>query len=192
MFEIIFGGFWLFVTGCITISFLGTMIAVSFTENLFDNVFVILFLLLFWSIGLFILRIGLKRLIKDKKTDKYGLETYAMILRTFFSGKSINENPVYNAEFAVYDPATHEVYKTIEEIGYSTDEYVPGTFVFGKFFNGDINIERVGPSVVVPEYIRTQMGDYVEHYKIQLPDEQIMVDGVEYIRKDVIHKYLQQ
>ena len=64
----LFGLLWLIITTLFTIPIL-------ISQNNLD-IFLILFILLFWAIGIFFVTKGIKKIITNRKTEKYGEDCF--------------------------------------------------------------------------------------------------------------------
>ena len=176
MFQLFFGLFWLGFIAIFTIIFMSAMIASSAPFPIV--IFVVLFLSIFWYVGIIMLKSGIKQYKANKNTDLYGEECFGKITSIYESGTYVNENPVYI-------PSINDVLTVSEVIGYSKKEYPLGTPVRGKYYNGDINIIERGPIVTISPFAEEKINEYMKHYGLT-PQDTVVIDGVEYVRKDTL------
>lgn len=186
MFEFGFGLVWLVLVAMFTIVFL---ISATFSgAPIYIPIFLILFLSLFWYVGIYLIVKGYKKIKANKETNLYGELCYAVISNIYESGAYVNNNPEYKADFLVYIYSRGEVELVSEVVGFDYTQYKIGTCVKVKYYNGDINIESVEPKDSLPYDVEAEIQKYKEHYNINLPsDDAIIIDGVEYVRKDSIN-----
>ena len=193
MFEILFGLIWTSITAILTFVFYsGTsgeiyvndelVSQAEFNEMLWPK----LFFGIFWAIGLFMIYWGLKRIIKDKKTNAFGEICYGKITDIFESGTYINEVPELKAQIVLYIPSINDIKIVSEVIGLygSVYNYEIGKCVEVKYYNGDINFEKVLDIQDLPY----EAQEILNEFKTEMPKEKVMYNGVEYIRKDLVDK----
>lgn len=193
MFEILFGLIWTSITAILTFVFYsGTsgeiyvndelVSQAEFNEMLWPK----LFFGIFWAIGLFMIYWGLKRIIKDKKTNAFGEICYGKITDIFESGTYINEVPELKAQIVLYIPSINDIKIVSEVIGLYglVYNYEIGKCVEVKYYNGDINFEKVLDIQDLPY----EAQEILNEFKTEMPKEKVMYNGVEYIRKDLVDK----
>lgn len=105
----------------------------------------VIFFFFFFSLceflGLYLLISGLKAIIKDRKTKKYGIECYGIIRDIKKTGTSVNNRPKYKAIVEFINPKTYELETLEEVIGLDYTKYYINSYVLCKYYQGDINIE---------------------------------------------------
>ena len=190
MFEIVFAIIWLFITGICTFAFYsgeaGTITVngqlVSQEEfNLMLGPKI--FMGIFWVIGIFILILGLKKIIKNAQTYELGEDCYGRIVDIKRTGASVNDVPELKAIVTVYIESLRTTQNIEEVIGLATKgEYQIGDYVEGKYYNGDINIASYIPENIIPLHIQ----DKLRNVKVNIDKDEITVGGVKYVRKDSI------
>ena len=190
MFEIIFGVIWLLITGMVTLGFYsGTASTITVNGQLVSqeefNAMLgpKIFMGIFWAVGIIMIIVGLRKIIKNAQTEKFGEVCYGRIIDIMRTGTRVNNVPELKAIVQVYIESEGRL-DTIEEvIGLATKrEYNIGDFIEGKYYNGDINIDSYIPETVIPLHIQEKL----KNIKINSTENEIMVDGVKYIRKDSI------
>lgn len=190
MFEIIFGVIWLLITGMVTLGFYsGTASTITVNGQLVSqeefNTMLgpKIFIGIFWAVGIIMIIVGLRKIIKNAQTEKFGEVCYGRIIDIMRTGTRVNNVPELKAIVQVYIESEGRL-DTIEEvIGLATKrEYNIGDFIEGKYYNGDINIDSYIPETVIPLHIQEKL----KNIKINSTENEIMVDGVKYIRKDSI------
>ena len=102
MFEFVFSIIWLIFTGIFT--FAGIMSSSSIDPM------AIIVIVLFWIIGIFLFIKGLRKVIKNHKTEKYGEECYGIVNNIYPTGTYINHQPEFKADFIVYIPSLNMRY----------------------------------------------------------------------------------
>ena len=171
MFEILFGLIWTSITAILTFVFYsGTsgeiyvndelVSQAEFNEMLWPK----LFFGIFWAIGLFMIYWGLKRIIKDKKTNAFGEICYGKITDIFESGTYINEVPELKAQIVLYIPSINDIKIVSEVIGLYglVYNYEIGKCVEVKYYNGDINFEKVLDIQDLPYEAQEILNDLVD------------------------------
>lgn len=96
MFELLFGGIWTGIVATLTLILFLSGGLELFQEGIGMTIFLILFLCLFWSIGITFLIKGLKKLFTNIATSKNGVETFGYVVDIIDSNCYVNGNPVYN------------------------------------------------------------------------------------------------
>lgn len=114
-----------------------------------------IFFVIFEVIGLFLLVSGIKQIIKDKKTNKFGDITYGQIISIYGTGSSTNGKEELQAEILTYVSNQNIVKRINEIIGFPPINYNVGDFVQLKFYEGDINIVQVVSENMIPNTILT-------------------------------------
>lgn len=94
----------------------------------------------FAVIGLLFLFFGIRKIFKDKKTDKYGEMCFGKIFKVYESGTYVNGKAEYKADFLVFIPSLNTTKTFSEVIGYDPFKYPLNSFVSIKHYNNDINI----------------------------------------------------
>lgn len=188
MFELFFGILWLFIIGTVTLIFSfvgGSIFEITGEGGLFSSLTYILFFGMFWAIGIFMVAWGLRKIIRNSQTDKHGETCYGRIIDIKESGKYVNDMPELNAVVKVYVESTRTLEEIEEVIGLATNQkYQIGDYIEGKYYNGDINIASYIPETAIPIYVQ----DMLKRLINKTEDENtILVDGIEYVKKDTIN-----
>lgn len=186
MFEIIFGIIWLLITGMVTLGFYsGTASTITVNGQIVSqeefNLMLgpKIFLGLFWAIGIIMIIIGLRKIIKNAKTEKFGEVCYGRIIDIRKTGTRVNNVPELKAIVAVYIESLGTTEEIEEVIGLATNrKYNVGDYIEGKYYNGDINIDSYIPETMIPSHIQNRFKDLIK------TEDTITIDGVEYVRKD--------
>ena len=145
------------------------------------NLFAILVIGRFWIIGIVILVKGIKKVVANHKTEKFGEECYALIKSVYRNGNKVNHRPQFNAEFLVYVPSKNTLEQVTEDIGFNNGRYQVDTFVKGKYYNGDINVKEVVDYNTLPLNIRPSFEQLMSK---DTNSDIITIDGVKYKRID--------
>ncbi len=190
MFEIVFGIIWLLITGMVTLGFYsGTASTITVNGQLVSqeefNAMLgpKLFMGIFWAVGIVMIIVGLRKIIKNAQTEKFGEVCYGRIIDIRRTGARVNNVPELKAIVTVYIESLGTTEEVEEVIGLATKrKYQIGDYIEGKYCNGDINIDSYIPETVIPLHIQ----DKLKNLKINAIEDEIMVDGVKYIRKDSI------
>ena len=188
MFELIFGGAFTFMSLLFTIVMLGSGLFGGEPALLLGLIFV----LPFWAVGIFFLKKGIKKRRIDKETQKFGRDTFALVVKFTDSGCYVNGCPVWNAHFLVLTECGVQKFK--ESVG-TNPQFDIGDIVTAKYYNNDINIGSRAPDTLVPEDMRRllmgaipfDLKQQIENYRMQNQDfivneDYIIVDGVQYKR----------
>ena len=183
MFEFIFGLAW---TAFVTPIFIMCLVVPGEQRGGADmNLFLFIFFVLFEFIGLYMLIRGLKKIIKDKKTKKHGIQCYGIISEIQETGSYVNNNPEYKAILHFLNPETNKV-ETIEEIiGFHYNKYPINSYVLCKYYQGDVNLENLIFEKEVPGDIKKylfplkQVSNY-SNIEFSSDKEYVTIDGVQY------------
>lgn len=190
MFEIFFGIIWTGITAMVTYGFYGNIggtITVNgevvsqaeFSAMLGPK----LFLGLFWAIGIFFIVRGFLKVKRNKDTDIKGEICYGRITNVYNSGTYVNGRPLFKADIKIYIPSINETKILSEEVGFDRYVYAENSYIEVKYYNNDINIERFIevediPSIAAEHIVRN---DFKEN-----DNDTIIIDGVEYVKRDSI------
>ena len=183
MFETIFGAVWLIFTTICFFMFFSQTLSNSSAQFSFNYLVMLSpFAIIFYGIGIWMFTKGLKKIIRDTRTNKYGINTFGKVLHIKTTGNVANGVPEFAAEIATYIPEYNDFMVITESVGFGNMEYQPGTFVDLKFFNNDINVIKPMESVNISSVLRERINE-------QFPTEEdkpkeIYIDGVRYIRED--------
>lgn len=188
MFEIIFGIIWLLITGMVTLGFYsGTADTITVNGQLVSqeefNAMLgpKLFMGIFWAVGIIMIVVGLRKIIKNAQTEKFGEVCYGRIIDIRRTGARVNNVPELKAIIMVYIESIGSVEEIEEVIGLATKrKYNVGDYIEGKYYNGDVNIDSYIPENIIPLHIQDKLKDL----RINTNEDEIMVDGVKYVRKD--------
>lgn len=179
---IAFGIFWLGFIALFTFVFMGSLIASGAPFIMY--LVIGGFLSIFWFVGISLVRSGYKQLKKNKETELYGNECYARVVEIYESGTYVNGRPEYKADFVLYDTVSGETNKVTEIVGFNYNAFKPGTTVKGIYYNGDINIDKNTVGIAMPYEAETKIKEFMAHYNISDPTEVVVINGVEYVRKN--------
>lgn len=154
-------------------------------SSLIQIIIPISFFLPFFLMGFFLIYRGIKKIIANTKTELNGVIGYGKILRIYPTGTTLNGDKEMQAKVIVFIPSLHETYEITESIGFSkkASKYRVGQFVEVKYFDSDINFEKI---------IEKERLPYGYEERLELPIEEveddenntIIINGVEYIKKD--------
>ena len=146
--------------------------------------------LIFEAVGIFLLTSGIKEIIRDKKTKKYGKMCYGIVRDIQNTGSYVNGNPEYQAVVEVKNPETSQIEKITEIIGFDRDKYPINSYVQCKYYEGDINIEKLASEYEVPIDITREILPIEQTSQVQQPNymnlefspdrEYVTIDGVQY------------
>lgn len=187
MFNFIFGLVW---TSIMTPIFIMCLVVPGEQRGGVDmDFFLFCILLLFELIGLFLLISGLKKIIKDKKTKKYGIQCYGIIREINETGSYINNNPEYKALLQFVNPETYQVENIEEIIGLDYYKYSVNSYILCKYYQGDINLEKQVSDNEIPGDIKKRLDSLQK--KINSSDlefssdgEYVTIDGVQYKKNE--------
>ena len=140
MFEFLFSAIWLGVSAI--------LIFVMAILGIWPGVII---MLLFASIGVFVLRSGIKKLKRNRATAKNGTLTYGIILDVVETNVYVNDKPELRANvIIVRDGLAHD---SSETVGYDPYKYKQGQFIRCLYYNDDINILGTIDSQDIPRDI---------------------------------------
>lgn len=176
MFELCFGIFWCLITLLCTIPI--------FKSSEGIDLFIILFIGIFWVVGIFLLVKGLKKVITNHNTETLGEECYAMISNIYPNGNRVNGAPEFNADFLVYVSSKNTIEQVSESIGFKAFKYQLNTFIKGKHYNGDINIKETIDYNSIPLNIRPNFDHLISNNTNQIAEDIITINGVKYKKID--------
>jgi hypothetical protein len=191
MFELIFGLVWCLIVGFITYGFYGTDAPVTVNGELMEHsefsalLMPKLFLGLFWIVGIVMLIIGLRRIIRNTLIATRGEETYGIVMDVRPSNIRIKNRPVWEAEVALLRDG-HLVTLTAT-VCTVYNQYKPGDFMHLKCYKNDINILGKALRADVPYNILTVLETQNVHpHPVDFIDnsEYIIVNGQRYRKVD--------
>ena len=152
MFNLVFGLFWTIVSAIC----LASSISVAVSDyNDKEIIWAILLSGGFVVIGVIFVFFGIKKIVRDKRTDKYGEICYARITDVKYNGNSTNGAKYYDAYARVYVESRDEFVEAHDDIGKDPMKYPVDSYVAVRFLDGDVNFEYVVPSFDgLPMHIR--------------------------------------
>ena len=144
-----------------------------------------IFLLIFELIGLVMLILGLRKIIRDIKTKMHGVPCYGLVCDIGCTGASMNDNPEFKAIMTIINPETNQLETIDEIIGFDDDKYPINSYVLCKYYKGDINLGNIVNENEVPGDIkkrlvpRHQTPNY-SNLEFSEDREYVTIDGVQY------------
>ena len=148
MFELLFGLIW---TSFVTPIFIMCLVIPGAERGGADmDLSLFMFFVIFEIAGLWMLFSGLKKIIRNKKTNKYGKKCYGIVVDIVESGTYVNDKPEYLAVIDLLNPETHQIEMIEEVIGFNDELYEINSYVLCKYYDGDINIVKSIPDNEVP------------------------------------------
>lgn len=150
MFELMFGIIWLTITSFVAIPFL-------LMGDGIPSIFLLAFFGLFYAVGIWMLRKGIKQVSKDRATNKNGMKTYGLITDIYGTNCYVNDSEQLKADVIFVTDDNDKINKCSEVIGFDWDKYEVGDYVHIKYFQNDINILGKAYMQSVPEGIRQQL-----------------------------------
>lgn len=108
-------------------------------------------------IGIIMMFIGLKQIIRNMKTNIYGITCFGKILDIYSTGVKINGRTVYNASVLIYIE-NEGITKIInEKIDYK-NRFFKGYYVTVKYYNNDINfVDFLEDERNIPQQVITML-----------------------------------
>lgn len=171
MIELIIGIVWESVVAFVTylLYFTNTTVKVNGTYTSHDEFAKMLWpkilLGLVGIVGAFVLIKGIKKLIKNNKTEKIGEQCYGKICGIRPTGARFLNKPVYKVFVAVHIPSINKIDITETEIGTDNISYSIGSYVLMKYYKGNSKIEKIiENSNEIPKTICEQIEKCVEKY----------------------------
>ena len=119
-------------------------------------------------VGIILFCTGMKKIIKDSKTKKNGVETYAQLMNVKRIGENEDGSPKLKGEFKVFNPNTLQTEDVTEMLKGTKISYVHiGKIVKVKYYEGDINIDKIVDISEVPgdasKFFRTDISPTPEY-----------------------------
>lgn len=148
-FEFQFGTIWT------AFMFIFTIIIIFSSIESF-NLMAIPFLGMFWYIGIYLLKSGLRKMKADAATEDFGEECFGRICELSSTG-STNGNTFYRATIIAYLPKEGIVKTFQEDIGYNYYEFPEGSYLRLKYFQDDVNIKEIINENIIPEKVRNRL-----------------------------------
>ena len=191
MFELIFGIMWTTITALITFGFYGTTGDVTVNGNLVSHdefsamLLPKIFFGIFWVVGIFMLFKGIRKILRDTSTNLKGEECFGKVCNIYNSGAYVNGRPELKADILVYIPSIQETKIVSEIIGFDMYKYRIGSYVKLKYYNGDINFKGIVDVYELPSDAKYQFEKTQPFFDLNEKNT-IVVDGIEYVRKDSI------
>lgn len=191
MFSLLFGLFW---TAVVTPIFVMCLVIPAEQRHgaEMDPLLFIVFVI-FELIGLYMIYYGLKRIIKDRKTKRHGVQCYGIIYDIQFTGTYYNDKPEYKAVVYFVNPETYQLENLEEIIGFDNTKYPIKSYVLCKYYQGDINIENIVSENEIPgdtkrkidailSTINTNQGPNYSNLEFSEDREEVVIDGITYKR----------
>ncbi len=179
MFLFVFGLVWFLFS----VLFLAIMILSTSQTGSEAPIFAYIIIGLFIAIGLYMLIKGIKKIIQNKKTEKYGEICYGIVTNVYPDGSYVNNAPEYQADVYLYITSEGRTDTITEIIGFDPMKYPTKSYVKVKYYQGDINIiEGLNSIKDVPMATQRYFKEY-EDFREQAEDI-IIVNGKKYKRID--------
>lgn len=152
---LLFGIIWTFIS----LSILFILIYLGIKELI-----VYIFISIFVIVGIIMLVVEIKKLIKDRNTDKYGEIVYGIVNKVYESGTYINGEAEQKADILVYIESENR-FETISEIdGLGVPIYEEDACVKLKYYKGDINfIEEIYDRSLIPLNVQNSIEQYLNN-----------------------------
>ena len=114
----------------------------------------LLFFMLFFAVGIFVLWLGMKDVFKNIKTDKNGEICYGVIksIEPDPTSVQVNGNPQYRATVEFFTLTINGTMTLSETIGYKMEKYRVGECVKIKYYENDINIIEGNINIAILPY----------------------------------------
>ena len=171
--ELIFSIIWLIISNL----FLFLTDASEETPILFFTL-----IILYDISGIWILEKGIKKVIKNNKTKKYGIKCYGLILDY---NQTYRGNHTYKVKIKYINPETNQEEKIKKITEFYPNKYPIGSYIVFKLHQEDIRIEKNICENNIPEDIRKKLNTGK-----RIPDilcieyknnkEYVIIDGVQY------------
>lgn len=179
MFHFIIGIIWLLIVTPMVVPLLAIIQAPM-------GIFIFLFIMLFEIIGVYLTISGLKQIIKDNKTKNYGIKCYGIVRELKYTGSYLNDSPEYKALLDIVNPETNQIESLEEIVGFNGNKYPVNSYVQCKYFEGDINFDKVVSENEIPGGIKKllvpikqQKPEYMD-LEFSPDREYVTIDGVKY------------
>lgn len=93
--------------------------------------------------GITALTKGIIKIIQNLLTKHHGEECYGMIQRIYPTGTFVKGQPELQADILTYIVSESCTITTTEIIGFDSFKYPVNSYIKGKYYKGDINIEKI-------------------------------------------------
>ena len=143
----------------------------------------IVLLIPFYLIGFFVLGIGIKEIIQNKNTEKYGRFIYGRVLDIVPTGSSVNGVPELKAIITAYIPSIGATSKFSEIIGIGNNPYSVGDFLVLKHYKNDVNIVQPAIEAKIPIDIREKLNSEIQ---VSKDKSYVIINGKRYNKKQSI------
>ena len=195
MFELFFGLIWTAISIFMAFMFYGnsggtiTVNGIPTSQEDFNAMLgPKLFLGVFILVGVIMIVLGLRKIIRNIATSTHGREIYGLIVDVCPSGTTVNGRPQLQADVLIVEEDA-SIGRYSEAIGFDWNKYRHGDFVKLKHYRKDINILEKANEYSVPLYIKDVLeqeakmsfSGHVTPYEVA--PETITIDGVEYVKK---------
>ena len=158
-FEIQFGTIWILL-----MTFFTLLLLVADTEEISFGI--IIFLGLFWLVGIIMLYNGIKKRIADSKTEEFGIDAYGKICKLETVGSS-NGQSYYKARVAVYVPSQNITKIIDEDIGYDSSKFSETSYLKLKYYEGDINFKEEIDEKYISDVVKSKIDELIENQEEQ-------------------------
>ena len=149
----------------------------------------LLFLSVFWIIGISFIVSGIKIVYRDKQTELNGDFCYGRLIDIMPTGSYVNDVPELKADFLVVVPGSGEIRLMTEIIGFANKVFYDiGDYFELKIFIDDINIvSQIQKEHVTNSDLETLQLESIRYgVREKMPTinrDSIYIDGVEYVKK---------
>ncbi len=171
MFNIFFGTVWSLI--CLPSLYISII-------NGETSIVGILILIVFNVFGLIIFSIGVREILINNATEKNGERCFGKISKIDITGERVNNRDLYKASVLVYIESESKMELVEEKIGFDKFKYEIGSYVYVKYYCGDINFEYSVHEKNVPEYIKEKLD---KEYNLIPKEDQIEEDDIVEIEK---------
>ena len=167
MFELVFGIIWTAITGIATMAMYSSTGTVRVNGQIVSQdqfngmLWPKLFIGLFWAIGIFMIVVGLRKVLINLKTGIKGVRTYGVVIDILETNCYSNGQPQLKADVVVImkDKSTQRYQ---EVIGYDYNKYRIGEVLSVKHCDKDINIIGIAIENQIP-YGDREIIDRIRH-----------------------------
>ena len=183
MIELIIGIIWETVVAIVTflLWFTDTNVRVNGTymnHNEFSSLLWPKILIgLFWIGGAIILIRGIRKILKNQKTEKNGEQCYGKICGIRPTGAKIMGKTVYKVLVATFIQSFNQTNILETEIGTDNIAYSVGTYVELKYYKGHTKIDKIIEMNQIPQEICGLINQNVEQYN--KTHETVNINGVD-------------
>lgn len=107
-----------------------------------NKISILIFSILFWFVGITLVKTGIKKFLADRNTEQFGEECYGRIYKMIPIGE-IKGKLYYKVEIIVYVPSERTTKIFTEDIGCDLEQFQKDSYLRLLYYNDDVNIKEI-------------------------------------------------